>query len=308
MAANTVVTKYWKSTFKKKNFKNNNQTVVTSRPKFSFLYLLKSPVRARKSNDSICNGFNHSKCNKISSAAFHKFNPCQKLVAFLGERTHTTIEHPTKRYPKGRNAIYCSLRKSYPFPRHIQLKGGQILLGTCSWSRILFGERLIFPRIKTKLRLTWVWFLISIPRGDQISFRKKNEYGARYKKQTSFDTWDASPLWRTRWLRVKHFRELFTPRKQKLNLEARIPFCVEMKVYREQTTHLFACLILQLPPPPQIELVVDKPHLMGVLRRPIVRIRRKCLFCLENPQISLILNPSSSSSSSSTLPSGNHHH
>uniref|UniRef100_A0A182VX37 Uncharacterized protein n=1 Tax=Anopheles minimus TaxID=112268 RepID=A0A182VX37_9DIPT len=31
--------------------------------------------------------------------------------------------------------------------------------------------------------------------------------------------------------------------------------------------------VLQLPPPPQIELVVDKPHLMGVLRRPIVRIR-----------------------------------
>ncbi|ETN62298.1 hypothetical protein AND_006012 [Anopheles darlingi] len=28
-----------------------------------------------------------------------------------------------------------------------------------------------------------------------------------------------------------------------------------------------------LPPPPQIELVVDKPHLLGVLRRPIVRIR-----------------------------------
>lgn len=80
-----------------------------------------------------------------------------------------------------------------------------------------------------------------------------------------------------------------------------------MEVYLEQTTHLFACLILQLPPPPQIELVVDKPHLMGVLRRPIVRIRRKCLFCLENPQISLTLNPSSSSSSS-TLRSGNRHH
>lgn len=32
---------------------------------------------------------------------------------------------------------------------------------------------------------------------------------------------------------------------------------------------------MKLPPPPQIELVVDKPHLMGVLRRPIVRIRRK---------------------------------
>ncbi|XP_037730267.1 uncharacterized protein LOC119560722 [Drosophila subpulchrella] len=28
-----------------------------------------------------------------------------------------------------------------------------------------------------------------------------------------------------------------------------------------------------LPPPPQIELVVDKPHLMNVLRRPLVRIR-----------------------------------
>lgn len=34
----------------------------------------------------------------------------------------------------------------------------------------------------------------------------------------------------------------------------------------------------QLPPPPQIELVVDKPHLMNVLRRPLVRIRRKCTF------------------------------
>ena len=33
--------------------------------------------------------------------------------------------------------------------------------------------------------------------------------------------------------------------------------------------------ILQLPPPPQIELVVDKPHLMNVLRRPLVRIRRR---------------------------------
>lgn len=30
-----------------------------------------------------------------------------------------------------------------------------------------------------------------------------------------------------------------------------------------------------LPPPPQIELVVDKPQLMNVLRRPLVRIRRK---------------------------------
>jgi len=30
-----------------------------------------------------------------------------------------------------------------------------------------------------------------------------------------------------------------------------------------------------LPPPPQIELVVDKPHLMNVLRRPLVRIRRE---------------------------------
>ncbi|XP_055385117.1 uncharacterized protein LOC129614505 [Condylostylus longicornis] len=28
-----------------------------------------------------------------------------------------------------------------------------------------------------------------------------------------------------------------------------------------------------LPPPPQIELVMDKPHLMNVLRRPLVRIR-----------------------------------
>lgn len=34
-------------------------------------------------------------------------------------------------------------------------------------------------------------------------------------------------------------------------------------------------LLEQLPPPPQIELVVDKPHLMNVLRRPLVRIRRK---------------------------------
>lgn len=30
----------------------------------------------------------------------------------------------------------------------------------------------------------------------------------------------------------------------------------------------------QLPPPPQIELILNKPTL-GVLRRPIVRIRRK---------------------------------
>lgn len=34
-------------------------------------------------------------------------------------------------------------------------------------------------------------------------------------------------------------------------------------------------ITFQLPPPPQIELVVDKPHLMNVLRRPLVRIRRK---------------------------------
>lgn len=34
-------------------------------------------------------------------------------------------------------------------------------------------------------------------------------------------------------------------------------------------------VVLQLPPAPQIELVVDKPHLTGVLRRPLVRIRRK---------------------------------
>lgn len=48
------------------------------------------------------------------------------------------------------------------------------------------------------------------------------------------------------------------------------------------TSHLHVCIntyygwfLVQLPPPPQIELVVDKPHLMGVLRRPIVRIRRE---------------------------------
>lgn len=39
----------------------------------------------------------------------------------------------------------------------------------------------------------------------------------------------------------------------------------------------FSFFTIQLPPPPQIELVLDKPHLMGVLRRPIVRIRRKYL-------------------------------
>lgn len=45
-----------------------------------------------------------------------------------------------------------------------------------------------------------------------------------------------------------------------------------------QSLHIICSNILsmlQLPPPPQIELVVDKPHLMGVLRRPLVRIRRK---------------------------------
>lgn len=40
-------------------------------------------------------------------------------------------------------------------------------------------------------------------------------------------------------------------------------------------TFPFSTFLLQLPPPPQIELVVDKPHLMNVLRRPLVRIRRK---------------------------------
>lgn len=43
-----------------------------------------------------------------------------------------------------------------------------------------------------------------------------------------------------------------------------------------------------LPPPPQIELVVDKPHLMNVLRRPLVRIRREYgapLLC-DNPTAS----------------------
>jgi hypothetical protein len=34
---------------------------------------------------------------------------------------------------------------------------------------------------------------------------------------------------------------------------------------------------LQLPPPPQIELILEKPNL-GVLRRPLVRIRRE--YCL----------------------------
>lgn len=31
----------------------------------------------------------------------------------------------------------------------------------------------------------------------------------------------------------------------------------------------------QLPPPPTIELIVDKRHLLGILKRPIVRVRRK---------------------------------
>lgn len=46
-----------------------------------------------------------------------------------------------------------------------------------------------------------------------------------------------------------------------------------------------------LPPPPQIELVVDKPHLMNVLRRPLVRIRREYespTLC-DNPSASLCL-------------------
>lgn len=33
----------------------------------------------------------------------------------------------------------------------------------------------------------------------------------------------------------------------------------------------------QLPPAPQIELIVDKPHLSAVVRRPLVRIRRESL-------------------------------
>lgn len=47
-----------------------------------------------------------------------------------------------------------------------------------------------------------------------------------------------------------------------------------------------------LPPPPQIELVVDKPHLMNVLRRPLVRIRREyeaAKLC-DNPTASLSLS------------------
>lgn len=46
--------------------------------------------------------------------------------------------------------------------------------------------------------------------------------------------------------------------------------------------------LLQLPPPPQIELVVDKPHLNGVVRRPLVRIRRKLNF-VKNP-LNLFIN------------------
>ncbi|XP_061508454.1 uncharacterized protein LOC11175992 [Anopheles gambiae] len=41
----------------------------------------------------------------------------------------------------------------------------------------------------------------------------------------------------------------------------------------EEVSDWIAAITKTLPPPPQIELVVDKPHLMGVLRRPIVRIR-----------------------------------
>lgn len=41
----------------------------------------------------------------------------------------------------------------------------------------------------------------------------------------------------------------------------------------EEVSDWIAAITKTLPPPPQIELVVDKPHAMGVLRRPIVRIR-----------------------------------
>ncbi|CAO1424991.1 unnamed protein product [Diamesa serratosioi] len=41
----------------------------------------------------------------------------------------------------------------------------------------------------------------------------------------------------------------------------------------KEVSEWIAAITKTLPPPPQIELVVDKPHLMGVLRRPIVRIR-----------------------------------
>ncbi|KAI8123146.1 hypothetical protein CVS40_6168 [Lucilia cuprina] len=41
----------------------------------------------------------------------------------------------------------------------------------------------------------------------------------------------------------------------------------------EEVSEWIDAITKTLPPPPQIELVVDKPHLMNVLRRPLVRIR-----------------------------------
>ena len=43
---------------------------------------------------------------------------------------------------------------------------------------------------------------------------------------------------------------------------------------------IFPFIYLQLPPPPQIELVLDRPHLLGILKRPIVRIRREFYYSI----------------------------
>lgn len=50
---------------------------------------------------------------------------------------------------------------------------------------------------------------------------------------------------------------------------------------------------MQLPPAPQIELIVDKPHLSAVVRRPLVRIRRKCAWLAYFSKTLSIPNPQS---------------
>ncbi|KAG4075548.1 hypothetical protein HA402_003373 [Bradysia odoriphaga] len=41
----------------------------------------------------------------------------------------------------------------------------------------------------------------------------------------------------------------------------------------QEVSEWIAAITKTLPPPPQIELIVDKPHLKGVVHRPLVRIR-----------------------------------
>lgn len=41
----------------------------------------------------------------------------------------------------------------------------------------------------------------------------------------------------------------------------------------------------QLPPAPQIELVIDNPHLQGVLKRPLVRVRSELFASILNPSL-----------------------